>query len=173
MALSVTCGVSESSCKPRCTLGVARSDWCAACLLTMGERGCARCCDLYSRYILLCGYPPFWGDRDQEIFRKVRRGHVSFDGPEWDAVSDNAKDLIMNLLNMNPRQRWVHATRVCVPSCWFGGACVFVCVQLTASSAPCPTHTHRISAGAALQHAWMLSDGGNQMHVISTSMLRT
>ena len=93
----------------------------------MGERGCARCCDLYSRYILLCGYPPFWGDRDEEIFRKVRRGHVSFDGPEWDAVSDNAKDLIMNLLNMNPRQRWVHATLLCafVLVRWCVCLCVF------------------------------------------------
>uniref|UniRef100_A0A7S1CLD5 Calcium-dependent protein kinase 1 n=1 Tax=Bicosoecida sp. CB-2014 TaxID=1486930 RepID=A0A7S1CLD5_9STRA len=66
-------------------------------------------CDLWSvgviMYILLCGYPPFWGDRDSEIFRKVRRGLYSFKGAEWSTVSDSAKDLISKLLVMNPRDR--------------------------------------------------------------------
>lgn len=66
-------------------------------------------CDLWScgviLYILLCGYPPFWGDRDSEIFRKVRRGLYSFKGAEWATVSDTAKDLISKLLMMDPRER--------------------------------------------------------------------
>lgn len=66
-------------------------------------------CDLWScgvvMYILLCGYPPFWGDRDQEIFRKVKLGQVSFEGPEWETVSDRAKHLILCLLTNDRHQR--------------------------------------------------------------------
>lgn len=66
-------------------------------------------CDLWScgvvLYILLCGYPPFWGDRDQEIFRKVRRGVVSFEGPEWESVTDRAKHLILALLDKDRHNR--------------------------------------------------------------------
>ena len=49
-------------------------------------------------YILLCGYPPFYGDDDQEILRAVLRGHYEFEGEEWLEVSDAAKDLIRRLI---------------------------------------------------------------------------
>lgn len=56
-------------------------------------------------YILLSGYPPFYGDSDPEIFASVRSGRYSFDTPEWIGVSSEAKDLINNLLQLNPKQR--------------------------------------------------------------------
>jgi calcium/calmodulin-dependent protein kinase I len=49
-------------------------------------------------YILLCGFPPFHGDSDAEIFRQIRS--CSFDYPDeyWEDVSDSACDLIDALL---------------------------------------------------------------------------
>jgi len=66
-------------------------------------------CDLWSAgvimYILLCGYPPFYGRSDQEVLAKVRKGVVSFEDKEWKDVSGDAKHLIRMLLKMQPRER--------------------------------------------------------------------
>ncbi|CAN0529384.1 unnamed protein product [Scytosiphon promiscuus] len=54
-----------------------------------------KACDLWSigviTYILLCGYPPFYGNNDAEIFRAVQRVDFRFLSPEWDIVSKEAK----------------------------------------------------------------------------------
>lgn len=49
-------------------------------------------------YILLCGYPPFYGDDDQEILRAVIKGEYEFQGEEWLVVSSQAKNLIRQLI---------------------------------------------------------------------------
>lgn len=49
-------------------------------------------------YILLCGYPPFYGDDDQEILKMVKKSEFDFDGEEWEDVSNDAKDLIKKLI---------------------------------------------------------------------------
>ena len=40
-------------------------------------------CDIWScgviLYILLCGYPPFWGKNEEEIIEKIISGKVLFD----------------------------------------------------------------------------------------------
>ena len=67
-----------------------------------------KACDLWSAgcilYILLCGYPPFFGDDDQEILRAVVKGKFDFDGEEWEDVSKEAKDLIKKLIT-TPEKR--------------------------------------------------------------------
>ena len=55
-------------------------------------------------YILLCGYPPFYGDNNQEILEMVRTGQFDFEGEEWDTVSNEAKDLIKKLI-VRPERR--------------------------------------------------------------------
>lgn len=57
-------------------------------------------------YVLLCGYPPFFGDTDAEVLSKVRLGSYNFTPADWKNVSDDAKNLIRMLLKMNPRDRY-------------------------------------------------------------------
>lgn len=68
-------------------------------------------CDIWSTgvimFILLSGYPPFYGEKDAEILAKVRKGKFSFpteadDGVEFSAA---AKDLITKMLTYDEDQR--------------------------------------------------------------------
>lgn len=56
-------------------------------------------------YVMLCGYPPFYADSDNEIFKKVLIGNYSLKGKEWRDVSSGAKDLIKNMLVVNTENR--------------------------------------------------------------------
>jgi len=68
-------------------------------------------------YILLCGYPPFFGNNNQEIFASIMRGHFSFPSPDWNSISEEAKNLIRQLLNLNPSQR--PTARAALDHPWF------------------------------------------------------
>jgi len=57
-------------------------------------------------YVVLCGYPPFYGETDADVLAKVRLGNFSFAKADWKDVSDDAKELIKCLLRMNPRDRY-------------------------------------------------------------------
>ncbi|EER07958.1 calcium-dependent protein kinase, putative, partial [Perkinsus marinus ATCC 50983] len=67
-------------------------------------------CDLWScgviMYILLCGYPPFYGETDADVLTKVRLGNYTFNASDWKGISEDAKDLIRKLLKINPRDRY-------------------------------------------------------------------
>ncbi|KJP89697.1 CAMK/CDPK protein kinase [Plasmodium fragile] len=66
-------------------------------------------CDLWSAgvlfYILLCGYPPFYGESDHEILIRVKSGKFNFKGKEWSDVTEEARDLIKRCLTMDPQKR--------------------------------------------------------------------
>mmetsp|Transcript_29907 Transcript_29907/g.63427 ORF Transcript_29907/g.63427 Transcript_29907/m.63427 type:complete len:560 (+) Transcript_29907:267-1946(+) len=73
------------------------------------NREYTKSCDIWSigviTYILLCGYPPFYGDTDNQIFDSVRTGRFDFPSPDWDGISDEAKDFICSLLRREPSKR--------------------------------------------------------------------
>lgn len=66
-------------------------------------------CDIWScgviAYILLCGYPPFYGDNDTAILRAVKKGEFEFPSPDWDSISSHAKDFIKKMLTFDPTKR--------------------------------------------------------------------
>ena len=49
--------------------------------------------------------PPFNGQSDQEIMKKVRVGKFSFQDSCWSSITDKAKDLITQLLTYDPEKR--------------------------------------------------------------------
>ncbi|KAJ8599799.1 hypothetical protein CTAYLR_003985 [Chrysophaeum taylorii] len=73
------------------------------------SRGYTLKCDIWSigviAYILFCGYPPFYGDTDRELYRRIMSGKFPFPSPEWDEVSEEAKDLVRTMLNKDDAQR--------------------------------------------------------------------
>eukprot|EP00435_Cladocopium_sp_Y103_P018078 s900_g4.t1 len=66
-------------------------------------------CDIWSCgvicYILLCGYPPFYGEKDKEILARVKKGEVKFDPADWSDVSSDAIDFIKLMLTYDPNTR--------------------------------------------------------------------
>ena len=73
------------------------------------NREYTKSCDIWSigviTYILLCGYPPFYGDTDNQIFDCVRAARFDFPSPDWDGISQAAKDFICALLRKDPSKR--------------------------------------------------------------------
>jgi len=57
-------------------------------------------------YILLCGFPPFYSESTPELFDQIIKSKYSFPAPYWDKVSDQAKDLIKNLLQVDAKKRY-------------------------------------------------------------------
>ena len=68
-----------------------------------------RSVDLWSvgviAYILLCGYPPFNGANNKEVYASVQKGLFYFPSAEWGHVSHAAKDFVIRLLQTNPKRR--------------------------------------------------------------------
>ena len=66
-------------------------------------------CDIWSigavTYLLLCGEPPFTGNSNNEIFKKIVNDHIRFNFLKWKDISNNAKDFMKICLNKNSNKR--------------------------------------------------------------------
>ncbi|RQM12192.1 hypothetical protein DD237_002800 [Peronospora effusa] len=71
--------------------------------------------------IRLCGFPPFAEDENglESVYLKIRSGALDFPHPYWTNVSDGAKDLIRNLLDVSPQDRFSAAQALSHP--WIKG----------------------------------------------------
>ena len=66
-------------------------------------------CDIWSigamTYLMLCGEPPFNGNSNNEIFRKIVKESIKFNSYMWKNISKNAKDFVKICLNKNSIKR--------------------------------------------------------------------
>ena len=78
-------------------------------------------CDIWScgviLFILLCGYPPFNGNTNVDIFHAIQNQNPIFGGEEWEDITPEAKDLIKLMLKKNPNER-LNAEQ-CLSHKWF------------------------------------------------------
>ena len=67
-------------------------------------------CDIWScgviLYILLCGYPPFNGNSNVDIYHNIQNNPPYFNGEEWKDITKEAIDLIKCMLNKIPNKRF-------------------------------------------------------------------
>ncbi|XP_044011097.1 calcium/calmodulin-dependent protein kinase type II alpha chain isoform X7 [Aphidius gifuensis] len=56
-------------------------------------------------YILLVGYPPFWDEDQHRLYGQIKAGAYDYPSPEWDTVTPEARNLINQMLTVNPSRR--------------------------------------------------------------------
>merc|ERR1719453_471275 len=73
------------------------------------SRGYTEACDLWSVgviiYVLLSGMVPFDGEDDSQVLESVKKGKFTYEDEVWSHVSADAKNLIDQLLVMDPSKR--------------------------------------------------------------------
>ncbi|XP_056886971.1 MAP kinase-activated protein kinase 2-like isoform X2 [Takifugu flavidus] len=107
----------------------------------LGPEKYDKSCDMWSlgviMYILLCGFPPFYSNTGQAISpgmkQRIRMGQYEFPNPEWADVSQEAKQLIVQLLKTDPSERMTIAQFMNHP--WISQYMVVP---------PTPLHTSRV-----------------------------
>jgi calcium-dependent protein kinase len=95
-------------------------------------------CDIWSvgvvLYIMLCGYPPFYGASDALVFKAILQDKLAFDGDAWLTVSPAAKSIIETLLQRDDEKRPSASQALQMSSDWrLGEASVQLTTQALSS----------------------------------------
>jgi calcium-dependent protein kinase len=60
-------------------------------------------CDMWAAgcvlYVMIAGYPPFYGSNEIELASNIQKGIISFEGDEWKNSSRDVVNLINKLIN--------------------------------------------------------------------------
>jgi serine/threonine protein kinase len=67
-------------------------------------------------YILLSGYHPFQLEDEDEMLDNIETGNLEWKGGNWALVSDDAKDLIRNMIQGDPKHRFT--AKQCLQHKW-------------------------------------------------------
>uniref|UniRef100_A0AAQ5WXB6 calcium/calmodulin-dependent protein kinase n=1 Tax=Amphiprion ocellaris TaxID=80972 RepID=A0AAQ5WXB6_AMPOC len=108
-------------------------------------------------YILLVGYPPFWDEDQHKLYQQIKAGAYDFPSPEWDTVTPEAKNLINQMLTINPAKRITAEQALKHP--W-----VCVSIHLLTIQGKFLGRQHTNSAAAASSTASLAQEGTSQRH---------
>lgn len=99
------------------------------------QRGYGKQVDVWSLgvilFILLCGYPPFYDESDPVLFEMIMKGKFDFDPRYWKEVTKDAKNLISNMLQVDPVKRY--NTQQVLAHPWIAGGASLPKVNLSKS----------------------------------------
>jgi len=56
-------------------------------------------------YVMMCGFQPFQLENQNAMYQAIRYGRYNFPSPEWDEVSQGAKDFVDFMLQVKPNKR--------------------------------------------------------------------
>ncbi|KAJ6035588.1 uncharacterized protein N7446_010350 [Penicillium canescens] len=96
-------GYGNQTMTPCGTMGYAAPELISDQGYSMGVDMWALGCVLFT---LLVGFPPFYDPNIGILKRQVTRGEYTFQSPWWDSISQDAKDLVSNLLTVDPGKRF-------------------------------------------------------------------
>ena len=71
-------------------------------------------------FMLLCGFPPFWGSSKNKLLMSISRARANFTYPAWQSISGEGKDLVQKLLEKDPSKRLSAREALLHP--WFIGS---------------------------------------------------
>ncbi|CAB9523201.1 MAP kinase-activated protein kinase 2 (Fragment) [Seminavis robusta] len=87
-------------------------------ILTKTPYGTSVDCWALGVVIFTCigGYPPFYGNNNQETFKKILKGEFEFTEESFGHITQDCQDMITGLLTMDMKDRW--STQQCLDCAW-------------------------------------------------------